>query len=92
MPQFAQRLGLNLANTFTSDVETTAHLFEGVLRAILHTETHSENLLLTRAEGRQYTGCSLPQVGLYDRVRRGDRSTIFDEVPETRVSLHSDWR
>src|ERR1051325_7536699 len=92
MPQFAQCLGFNLANTFTSDIETTAYLLEGVFRAILHTETHSENLLLTRAESAQCTSCSFPHVGVYDRVCRRNRRTIFDEVAETRISLHSDWR
>ena len=29
MPQFAQRLGLNLTNAFTGDVELLADLFEG---------------------------------------------------------------
>src|SRR6185503_4849350 len=92
MPQLAQSLSLNLANAFTGDLKTAADFFQGMFRAIFHAEAHSEDLLLSRAEGAQYTGCSLPQVGFYDRLRRRNRSTIFDEVAETRICLGANWR
>src|SRR6185437_2902587 len=92
MPQFAQCLSLNLTNTFTGDVETAANFFQGMCRAILHAKAHSENFLLTRAKGAQYTSRSFLQVIFHSRLRRRNRSTILDEVAEARIRLRSYWR
>src|SRR5919201_938711 len=40
LPQFAQRLGLNLADAFAGDGEQLAYFLERMLRAIFQTKAH----------------------------------------------------
>ena len=50
--EFAQRLGLDLPNTFARNGKLLTHLFEGVIRFFADAETHSQHLLFTRRQCR----------------------------------------
>jgi hypothetical protein len=51
--QLAQRLGFDLADTFTGEGESLAHFLERVLAAVLQPEAHLDDLFLARREGLQ---------------------------------------
>ncbi len=51
--ELAQRLGFDLADTFTGEGERLAHFGERVLAAVLQPEAHLGDLFLTRGEGLQ---------------------------------------
>src|SRR5215469_2718883 len=61
MAQFAQRLGLNLANALARDGEGLADFFEGVLTAVLKTKAHADDAFFAGIELLQYGGHRLPQ-------------------------------
>src|SRR5450631_4408475 len=44
--QFAQRLGLDLADTLARDLEVLPHLFQGVIRLLADAEAHAQDFLL----------------------------------------------
>jgi hypothetical protein len=50
MAQLAQRLGLNLADTFTRDGEGLSDLFQSVLRAIFKAEAHFDDFFFAWRE------------------------------------------
>ena len=50
MTQLAQRLGLDLADTLTGDVELLADLLEGAGTAVLDAEAQAQDLFLTRRQ------------------------------------------
>ena len=54
MAQFAQGLGLDLADALAGHVELLAHFLEGVVGVHVDTESHSEYLGFTRGEAAQY--------------------------------------
>ena len=57
MPQLAQCLGFDLADTLAGDGECLAHLFERVLAAVLKTEPHLDDFLFAwckRFQHRRY--------------------------------------
>lgn len=62
--QFAQRLGLDLADTFTGYIKLFSYLFQGAAAAILQTEAQLEHLLLSRGEGGQHIAQLLLEQGV----------------------------
>src|SRR3954453_10997368 len=62
VPEFSQRFGFNLPDTFSSHGEVLADFFEGVLAPILQPKTHFDDLLFPRTQSLQDLGCLLPQV------------------------------
>lgn len=53
MLELAQGLGLDLADTFTRDVELLADFFKRVVGVHANAETHTQHTFLTRGERRQ---------------------------------------
>src|SRR5713226_8051232 len=51
--QLAQRLGFDLADTFTGEGERLAYFLERMLAAVLKPEAHLDDLFLARGEGFQ---------------------------------------
>ena len=88
--QFSERLGLDLADAFPRYREVLADLFESVLTAVLQTEAHLDDLLLTRGEGLQDFGGLLPQVEIDDRFRRRHHPLIHDEIAKVRLFFLAD--
>src|SRR6266849_8892193 len=54
VPQLAERLGFDLADTLAGEGERLAHFLERVLAAVVQPEAHLDDLFLTRGEGLQY--------------------------------------
>ena len=59
MAEFAQGLGFDLADTFTSDIELLAHFFQGMVGVHLDAEAHAQHLGLTPVS---YTHLTLPTI------------------------------
>src|SRR5229473_7058078 len=54
VPQLAQGLGFDLADTFAGEGERLAHFLERVLAAVLQAEAHLDDLFLAWGEHLQY--------------------------------------
>src|ERR1700730_8858086 len=54
VPQLAQGLGFDLADTFAGEGERLAHFLERVLAAVLHPEAHLDDLFLGGGERLHY--------------------------------------
>ena len=54
MAQFAQRLGLDLADALSGDIEILSHLLQGVIGLFIDTKPHLQDLLLPGRQGGQY--------------------------------------
>src|SRR3954464_14330011 len=92
VPQLAQRFRFDLANTFASDRKTAPDFFERMLRAIVHTEAHSQHALFTRAQSAQYSFRAFLQIYPDHRFRWGNCCAVFDEVAEMRIALFANRR
>src|ERR671913_1671046 len=65
--EFAERLGLDLADALARHVEVLADLFERVLLALrAEAVAQLDDDLFARAEGRQHLIRHLPEVGRHD--------------------------
>ena len=51
--KLAERLGLDLSDTLTGNSKLLTHFFKGVIRFLPNTESHSQDLLFPRRQGRQ---------------------------------------
>src|SRR5450432_1403477 len=97
MPQFAQRLGFDLANAFAGHVERLADFFQSVLRAIVHAKAHADNFFLARAQRTQHVLGALLQIAVDRGVGGRNFGLVFDQVAEMRIalfanrSLQRDW-
>src|SRR5579862_3793293 len=90
MTQLAQRPGFDLANAFAGHTERLANLLERLLRAVLYTKTHADDLLFARTESPQDMGSPLLTVHVDERLGGRDLGLIFDEVAEVGISLLAD--
>ena len=70
MPQLAQRLSFDLPNAFARYREAAAYLFQCVLRAVIHAESHPEYLLFARTESTQHQFGTFFEVDAYYRICR----------------------
>src|SRR5439155_20220168 len=68
--QFAQRLGLDLADALARHRELLADLFQRVVGVHADAEAHAEYTLLARREQCECARCGLAQVRLDDGVDR----------------------
>ena len=80
VPQLAQRLGLDLPDALSRDLEALADLFERVLGSVLEAEAHLDHPLFTRVSVRQHLRGVLLQVDADYGVRRRNSLAIFDKV------------
>src|SRR5262249_29118149 len=88
--QFAQRLGLNLANALTRDGEHLADFFEGALIAVLEPITHADYAFFARTELLQHRGHRLLQAEADGCLRWRDQGLVFDEIAQVSVFLLAD--
>src|SRR5215471_9805312 len=88
--QFAQRLGLNLANALTRDGKHLADFFEGALIAVLKSKTHADYAFFARAELLQHGGHRLLQAEADGGLRWRDEGLVFDEIAQVSVFLLAD--
>src|SRR5207248_1782353 len=90
VPQFPQRLGLDLPDALARHLEVLSHFLEGVIGLLPDAEAHAEHLLLARRERRQHLPRLLREVHVDHRVGgRGD-GLVLDEVAEVAVLLLAD--
>src|SRR5688500_16353182 len=68
MLEFAERLGLDLADTFAGDRELLADLFERVVGVHADAEAHAQHAFLAGRQRCQNAGCRLAEVRLDCRV------------------------
>src|SRR5471030_2100614 len=93
MPQFAQRLGLYLADAFASNGKVLADLFERVLRAgVPKPETHLYDLFLTRRQRCEHLVGDLAQIRKSHRLSRIEYRFVLDKIAEMRIFLFTDGR
>src|SRR5271154_932815 len=91
MTQLAQRLGFDLADALSGDLEALADLLEGVLGAVFEAEAHLDDTLFARGQGAKDLRGVLLKVDADDGVSRRDGHAVFDEVSKVRIFLFSDW-
>src|SRR3989442_9369006 len=80
MPQLAQGLRFDLADALAGHGERLAHLFQGVLGAVVQAEAHFDHFLFARCERLQHRRGLLLQIQIDHRVRRRHHGLVFDEV------------
>ena len=90
--ELAQSLRLDLADTFTGDVELFAGFLKGVRMAVGESEAHREHALLTGSEGLEHMSELLFEQSRGSGVCRGGSVVIGDEVAEMAVLLLADGR
>src|SRR5258706_11206309 len=88
--QFAQRLGLNLANALTRDREHLADFFEGARIAVLKPKTHADDAFFAGIELLQHGGHRLLQAEADGRIRWRRHGLFFDEIAQLSVFLFAD--
>src|SRR6266566_5112691 len=88
--QFAQRLGLNLANALTRDREHLADFFEGARIAVLKPKTHADDAFFAGIELLQHGGHRLLQAEADRRIRWRDHGLVFDEIAQVSVFLFAE--
>src|SRR5579859_1731187 len=80
--QLAQRLGLDLADTFARDRELLPDLLQSVVGVHADAEAHAQHTLLAGRQRRQHAGRGLAQIGLDRRLQRQHRELVLDEVTQ----------
>src|SRR6476469_229956 len=87
MLEFAQRLGLDLADALACHRELLADLLQSMVFIHPDAETHAENALFAWRQRRQNARGGLAQVGLDGGIDRQDRVLVLDEIAEVAVIL-----
>ena len=87
MPEFAQRLGFDLANTFPGDPELAAHFFQGPIFAIAKSETKFDDLSLALGQLAQRLRDLLPHQLMGSDLDRLRQFVILDEVTKERIPV-----
>src|SRR5260370_33670742 len=88
--QFAQRLGLNLANALTREREHLADFFEGARIAGLKPKTHADDAFFAGIELLQHGGHRLLQAEADGCIRWRGHGLVFDEIAQVSVFLFAD--
>ncbi len=92
MTQLAQRLSLNLPDSFARDGKTLAHFFERVLTAVVQAEPHLDHFFFSRCQGLQHRFGLFFQVDVNHRLGRRDDSSVLNKVSEVGVFLFTNRR
>ena len=82
MLELAQRLCLDLADTFARDRELLADFLKRVVRIHADAEAHAQHAFLAWRQRSQHAGRRLAQVSLDGGINRQDRILVLDEVAE----------
>src|SRR5208283_5594847 len=90
--QFAQGLGLDLADALARDRELLADLLERMVGVHADAKAHAQDALLAWGERGEHPRRRLAQVRLDRCVDRQDGVLVLDEVAEVRILLVADWR
>src|SRR5258708_7448901 len=92
MPQFAQRLGFDLADAFAGYGERLADFFQSVLAAVFEAEAHLDYFFFARGQRTQDLSSLVLEVHVDHGFGRRHYGAVFDEVAEMRIFLFTDWR
>ena len=82
MLQLAQRLGLDLADTFAGHAELLADFFQRMVRVHADAEAHAEHAFFAGGERGQNPRGGFAEVGLDRRIDGEDRVLVLDEIAE----------
>ena len=82
MLELAQRLRLDLADTFAGDRELLADFFERMVGVHADAEAHAQDTFFTRRQRGENAGRRLAQVRLDGGVDRQQRVLVLDEIAE----------
>src|ERR1019366_2684298 len=83
VPEFTQRFGLDLADSFARQLETLPNFFERLLAAVHKAEAHFDYVLLAWSHGLEHS-CSLFADLLADQVIQRRERTVVDARSEER--------
>src|SRR5262245_4754401 len=92
MSELAERLGLDLADTFPCHGKILSDFFKGVLTTVGQAEAQPQHLLLARRERVQHLVGLLAQGETDDRLDRRDDLLVLDEITQMTVLFLSDRR
>src|SRR6202167_4238745 len=85
MPQFAQRLGFDLADAFAGYGERLADFFQRVLAAVFEAEAHFDYFFFARSQRAQDLSGLVLEVHVDHGFGGRDYGAVFDEVAEMRI-------
>ncbi|MCU1332725.1 MAG: hypothetical protein JWM08_1717, partial [Candidatus Angelobacter sp.] len=92
MAQFAQGLGLDLADAFASDGEGLAHFFQSVLGAVFKAEAHLDDFFFARGERAQHLRGLVLEVDVDDGLSGRDHGAVLNEVAQVGIFFFTDGR
>src|ERR1039457_701177 len=92
MPQFPERLGLDLPYALARHGEMLADLFERVLAAVLQSKAHLDDLLFAGTEGLQDFGRLFAKVQIDDRLGRRHHAAVDQKIAEMGFFFLTDRR
>src|SRR5205085_6405071 len=92
MTEFAQSLGLNLADALASNGKSAADFFKGVGIAIFKAKTHADDVLFARVQMLQHGRDIFLKAEADGGVRGRGHGFIFNKVTEVGFFLFADWR
>lgn len=82
MLELAQRLGLDLADTFTRDRELLANFFQRMVSVHANAKAHTKNTFLARRQRSENAGRRIAQIGLNGSIDRQKRVLVLDEIAQ----------
>src|SRR5450830_575383 len=88
--QLAQRLGFDLANPFTGNVELLTDFLKGVVGIHVDAETHAQNLGFTGSEAGEYFACRFFKALNGSNIDGRLHGRVFDEVTQVGVFVITD--
>src|SRR5579859_153332 len=88
--QFAERLGLNLANALASDSKSLADFFKSVRITVLKAKAHANDALFTRIQVLQHGGDIFLETEVDGRVCGRGNGFIFNKIAEMSVFFFAD--
>lgn len=80
--ELAKRLGFDLANPLAGDVELLPNLLQRVIGIHPDPETHAQNALFPRCQGRQNPRGRFPQIGMDCAFNRQNRVFVLNEITQ----------
>src|SRR5450830_1749125 len=88
--QLAQRLGFDLANPLTGNVELLTDFLKGVVCIHVDAETHAQNLGFTGSEAGEYFACRFFKALNGSNIDWRLHGRVFDEVTQVGVFVITD--
>src|SRR3984893_5203963 len=85
--KLAERLGLDLPDSFAGYRELLSDLFQGMITIYPDAKAHPQDALLARRQAGQHLGRGLTQIGLDRGIEWRNCGLVLDEIAQAAVLL-----